>query len=153
MVLALSIHFVIRFVRIWLHEAHVCLEMFEGDQNYSILKIRIVLLAHLFLWQNFCQNPFENPNRLKIHIRWCKWTIFYQNTSSDMNFQTIWMPKVLTKTNSRKSWSSRTQGSPKWQKFLPKVPWLDKTLYFWKRVYPRVFKNGKIKMFRSYQKE
>ena len=38
-----------------------------------------------FLWQNFCQNNFWNPNLLKIDTRECKWLIFYSNTSSGIN--------------------------------------------------------------------
>ena len=48
-----------------------------------------------FFWQFFCQNRFGHPNRLKNHIKGCKWLIFYSNTSSHMNFQTIWMPKMI----------------------------------------------------------
>ena len=33
----------------------------------------------VFLWQKFWRYHFENPNRLKIHIRGSKWLIFYSN--------------------------------------------------------------------------
>ena len=56
------------------------------NYTYTLLKIIMVLLDQIFLWQNFCQNHFGNPSRLKIRIRRCKWLIFYSNTSSDINF-------------------------------------------------------------------
>ena len=42
-----------------------------------------------FLWQNLSQNHFGNPNRLKSHIKGCKWWIFYSN----MNFKRFGCPK------------------------------------------------------------
>ena len=66
-------------------------------------------MTSFFVTFFFCQNHFGNPDRLKIHIRGCKWLMFYSNTSSDMNSSAIWMPKViLTKILSQKSWSKRT---------------------------------------------
>ena len=48
-----------------------------------------------FLLQFFFQSHCRHQNRLKIHIRGCRWLIFCSNTSSGMNFQTIWLPKVI----------------------------------------------------------
>ena len=62
-----------------------------------------------FLWQKFFQNHIGNPNRLKIHIRGCTWVKYQSFAPYDMNFKTIWIPKViLTKIYSKRSWSSRT---------------------------------------------
>ena len=68
----------------------------NNEKTFYIFSKRRIILEHTqdktgstwpaFLWQNFCQNRFGNLNHLRIHIRGCKWLIFYSNTSSDMNF-------------------------------------------------------------------
>ena len=39
-----------------------------------------------FLWQNFCENHFGHPNRLKIHITGCICVKYQSLASSDMKF-------------------------------------------------------------------
>ena len=38
---------------------------------------------------NFCENLRQGNRRLKIHIRGCKWLIFYSNTSFDMTLNIL----------------------------------------------------------------
>ena len=74
----------------------------------------MVLLDQLFLWQSFCQNHFGDPYRLKIHIRGCKWLIFYSNTSSDI-FKRLGCPKWFQKNFCHKKASQVEPVCSRWK--------------------------------------